>query len=491
MTRSISKSRFLSGTQCHKKLWLEVHQPELGAEPGEALQANFNTGHRVGALARTRYQGGILAQKDHRHSAQALSPRKMLLDRPEVPAIFEGAFSGSRVFARADILARVSLDQWQMIEVKSAGTVKDVHDLDLAIQLFAARTGGIDVVACGLLLVNTEYVYKGGAYDVSGLFRYEDRTKAAEELLPDVEATLAAQLAVLEEPTPPDIPPSPHCMAPYACQFWNYCTSGMPEDWVFYLPRMQEVQYQRLADTGLLRISQVPPGADLLTPTQERVREAIISGRTWISPTLADRLARLGAPPYNYLDFETINPTLPIYEGTRPFEVVPFMFSCLTVDRDGTHVERHYFYDGHDDPRPSIAQALLESVPGDGPIVTYSSYDKRVINTLADNLPEYADDLRALSGRCVDLHRVVAAAYCPPATFGDNSLKTVAPVLAPGIYSGLAVTDGTEAASAYLRFVSGDVVPDEWPEVREQIVEYCKRDTLATAAVHRALLDLV
>ena len=167
------------------------------------------------------------------------------------------------------------------------------------------------------------------------------------------------------------------------------------------------------------------------------------------------------------------------------------MFSCLTVDRNGAQLERHYFHDGTDDPRPSVAQALLESVPNGGPIVTYSSYDKRVINSLADNLPEYADGLMALSGRCVDLLRVVAAAYCHPATFGDNSLKTVAPALVPEIYSGLAVTDGTEAASAYLRFVSGDGVPDEWPELREQIVEYCKRDTLATATVHKALIDVV
>ncbi len=491
MPRSISKSRFLSGVQCHKKLWLETHQPELGEEPDDALQAIFDTGHRVGALARTRYPGGVLVEEDHRHSAQALSTTKVLLGRPDVPAIFEGAFFGSSVFARADILVRVGERQWQMIEVKSAGKAKDVHDLDLAIQLFAARAAGIDVVACGLLLVNTAYVFKRGTYDVSGLFRYEDRTKAAEELLTDIEPILAGQLAVLEQPAAPSIPPSPHCMAPYSCQFWNHCTSRMPEDWVFYLPRMQEAQYQRLADTGLLGISQVPPATDLLTPTQERVREAVTSGRTWTSPSLAERLAGLGAPPYNYLDFETVNPTLPIYEGTRPFEVVPFMFSCLTVDRNGAQLERHYFHDGTDDPRPSVAQALLESVPNGGPIVTYSSYDKRVINSLADNLPEYADGLMALSGRCVDLLRVVAAAYCHPATFGDNSLKTVAPALVPEIYSGLAVTDGTEAASAYLRFVSGDGVPDEWPELREQIVEYCKRDTLATATVHKALIDVV
>lgn len=491
MPRSISKSRFISGTQCHKKLWFETHQPELGEEPGEALQAIFDTGHRVGTLARTRYPGGVLVVEDHRHPAQALSTTKVLLGRAEVPAIFEGAFSGSRVFARADILARVGPSQWQMIEVKSAGSVKDVHDLDLAIQLLAARAAGIDVVSCGLLLVNTEYVHAGGAYDVSGLFKYEDRTRAAKELLPGVEATLAAQLAVLEKPTAPDIQPSPHCTAPYACQFWDHCTSGMPEDWVYHLPRIQEAQYQRLADAGLLSIRQVPQGSSHLTPTQERVREAVASGRTWTSPTLAHQLAGLGSPPYSYLDFETINPTLPVYRGTRPFEVVPFMFSCLTVDGEGTHDERHYLHDGSDDPRPSVAKALLESVPSRGPIVTYSGYDRQVINALADKVPEHAAGLTALSNRCVDLLRVVAAAFCHPATFGDNSLKSVAPALAPGIYAGLAVADGTQAASAYLRFVSGDVRSDEWPALREQIIEYCKRDTLATATVHRALMDLV
>ena len=35
----LSKSKFLSGLQCHKRLYLEVHQPSLATKPDAATQA--------------------------------------------------------------------------------------------------------------------------------------------------------------------------------------------------------------------------------------------------------------------------------------------------------------------------------------------------------------------------------------------------------------------------------------------------------------------
>src|SRR2546425_4416593 len=57
----LSKSRYLSGLQCHKQLWWRVHEPEapeLSPSPGE--QNLFAQGREVGEHARGHVPGGEL-----------------------------------------------------------------------------------------------------------------------------------------------------------------------------------------------------------------------------------------------------------------------------------------------------------------------------------------------------------------------------------------------------------------------------------------------
>jgi hypothetical protein len=55
----ISKSKFVAGVQCLKRLYWQVHEPELAAEPDAAVQAIMQQGHEVGMLARQLFPGGV------------------------------------------------------------------------------------------------------------------------------------------------------------------------------------------------------------------------------------------------------------------------------------------------------------------------------------------------------------------------------------------------------------------------------------------------
>ena len=50
MTRPLSKSKLIAFRQCPKRLWLEVHRPDL-REDSASTQAIFASGHKVGELA--------------------------------------------------------------------------------------------------------------------------------------------------------------------------------------------------------------------------------------------------------------------------------------------------------------------------------------------------------------------------------------------------------------------------------------------------------
>src|SRR5277367_5322405 len=92
----LSKSRFMAGMQCYKRLYFEVHNPELAGVTEESDIATRTVGYEVGGLARERYPGGILIDHDYLHRAEAESATQAALRDLAIPAIYEGAFSFDR-----------------------------------------------------------------------------------------------------------------------------------------------------------------------------------------------------------------------------------------------------------------------------------------------------------------------------------------------------------------------------------------------------------
>ena len=88
MIPRLSKSKYMSGNQCHKRLYLEIRSPELKTEADEQTQAIMDMGTEVGELARKRFPGGVLVAQDRTQIPQALQETADLIRNPSVPAIF-------------------------------------------------------------------------------------------------------------------------------------------------------------------------------------------------------------------------------------------------------------------------------------------------------------------------------------------------------------------------------------------------------------------
>ena len=82
MTTRLSKSRCLSGFQCHKRLYLEIHARELASERDEGTQAVLDTGTRVGELARKRYPGGVLVDVEYFKAEEGIDRTGAILAAP-------------------------------------------------------------------------------------------------------------------------------------------------------------------------------------------------------------------------------------------------------------------------------------------------------------------------------------------------------------------------------------------------------------------------
>src|SRR5688572_11708106 len=123
-TARLSKSKFLSGIQCHKRLYLEVHHPSLATKPDAAMQAMFDMGTEVGELAGVRFLSGVLVTSGFHLIEAALAQTAELMQDLSVPANFEAAFLNGAMLIRINVIERVhAVDEqsvvWRLIEVKS------------------------------------------------------------------------------------------------------------------------------------------------------------------------------------------------------------------------------------------------------------------------------------------------------------------------------------------------------------------------------------
>lgn len=156
----LSKSRYLSGIQCHKRLYLETLQPILLPTASTFQQAVFDRGIEVGKIATRRYSSGVRVEQDQRHHAEAMRTTKEAMDDPSVHAIFEAAFEYKGIRVRVDILERQPRGRWNLIEVKSSTEVKDIHVDDVAVQVYVVEGCGLNLADAGLFYLNKNYTLR-------------------------------------------------------------------------------------------------------------------------------------------------------------------------------------------------------------------------------------------------------------------------------------------------------------------------------------------
>lgn len=484
----LSKSRYLGGLQCDKRLYLETHAPNLATPPDEATRAILDMGTEIGVLARSRFPGGVLVEAGYRQTQLALEQTSSLLADPTVPSIFEAAVLACGVLVRVDILERVSGDSaagstWRLIEVKSSSRKKDLHLQDIALQTYVLQQAGIGLAGSALMHVNTQYALDSAGVDLAQLFTLHDVTEEIAPRLIELPEQLAGMRGILERPEVPIVEPGAHCHAPHECPFWAHCTKDKPARWIFHLPG-QTRTIQGLREQGIETIDGIPQGTKL-----SRVQELVRANEEWCGAKLPHALRQVRYPVH-HLDFETIMPAVPRFHGTRPYQVIPVQWSNHIEYENGTILHQDYLAFGTSDPREELLARLLESLGTEGTICVYSQYERSVLGALADEFPERRADIRAVQKRLWDLFEVIQAHYYHPAFGGSYSIKSVLPAVVPSLsYTDLEIQGGAVAAREYFRmaFEVSDWV--EQARIADALRAYCARDTLAMLELRRSLLQ--
>ena len=312
------------------------------------------------------------------------------------------------------------------MEVKSSTKVKAAHLDDLTIQSYVLEGLGLALVDICLMHVNTQYVFDGRQLDLEQLFGLRSLNETVRPRLPEVPLRLAAMHAMLAEMSAPPIAPDEHCQSPYECPFWAHCTQEKPPRWVYYLPGSSKT-VTLLRELGVETIDDIPDHVTL-TSVQRRVKQ----NREWIGEGLRAALEKVRYPVH-HLDFETFMPAVPKFIKTRPYQVIPTQWSNHIEQSDGTLSHAEYLCRDGRDPREELTVSLLESLGQEGSICVYSSYERSILEQLAEALPSLRRELKNVIARLWDLHVVIRDHYYHPAFDGSYSIKAVLPAVVPSL----------------------------------------------------------
>jgi len=482
--RTFSKSKLMALRQCPKRLWLEVHRPDL-REDSASAEAGFQVGYQVGDIAQRIYDTegrGALIDVQSEGFNRAFERSAELLNTTQ--PIFEAGFSAGGALAFADVMLPAQQDGkqvWRMVEVKSSTRVKDYHRDDVAVQAFVAQTAGVPLASIALAHIDSSWIYPGDE-DYRGLLKENDLTAEAFARTDEVQGWIAEAQRVSAEAVEPVVDTGSHCDSPFECGFYGYCSSDepKPEFPVYWLPRFSSSKAQELANQCVYDLSAVPD--DLLNGKQQRVKNHTLANTVFFDAAgAATDLAPYGFPAY-FLDFETIQFAVPIWKGTRPYQMITFQFSLHTLGASG-QLEQTAFLDlSGNDPSEPFAHALIAACGEQGPVFVYNAgFEKARISELAQRYPHLSEALLAINVRVVDLLPIARERYYHPSQQGSWSIKKVLPAVVPELrYDALdGVQDGGMAMGAFHEGIHPDTSATRKAEIEQQLLAYCELDTYA------------
>ena len=293
---------------------------------------------------------------------------------------------------------------------------------------------------------------------------------------------------VLSQDSAPIASPSRHCYNPYKCEFWDYCTRNTPKFWIMNLSGISNSKFLQLSGTGIEDIADIPDGFPL-SAIQECIKDCVKNNSEYLSPALIRELLDVEYP-IHFLDFETFGSAIPRYANTRPYQTIPFQWSDHQISSRGDLSHSEYLCSTDKDSRVEFIETLLSALGSKGSIFIYTTYEKGVLEQLAEQFPQYKDGIKDIINRFKDLHDIIRRNYYNPAFNGSFSLKSVLPALVPSMkYSNLAIQEGTIASLEYLRMIDSTTPSLEKGEIRKNLLDYCGQDTLGMVKIRDELIN--
>ena len=421
--------------------------------------------------------------------AQEFLRRFVEENHPLAELSFQTVLTDQNYYARLDaVVFHPDRDVTDIYEIKSASSVRKEHLIDAAFQRLVAEAT-LNLGHTYILHINKEY-QRQGEVDLSRLFVIEDVDAETADLRAELLAGREAAWAVTLARSPEGIEA---CFKPKDCPCLGLCHPNLPAHSIYDLPRMRANKLKDLRDAGILAIDQIPAEYPLSDNQQLHVDVMHASQPNIDLKSIRASLEEL-VFPLNFLDYETLNPAVPWYDGYRPYQHMVFQYSLHVFEHPGAEPVHFEFLAVEDeDPAPGLLAHLMANIGDKGSVIVWNrSFEAGRNREMAAMFPDYAGQLEDINNRMYDLMLVFSrGSYVHPDFHGSASIKNVLPVVVPDLsYEGLPIPAGDEAMMAWMRLMREEISPVEKEEICQNLLRYCELDTLAMVEIWQALEQL-
>lgn len=495
----ITKTIFLDLLYCQNNVWLKIHKPELLSHfvTSDFEKHLLEQGNEVESYARNLFPGGIEVVG----SGEEACNETVRLMTAKTPALFQATFIMDDSLAKNDVLVYDSVNNcWNLYEVKGTNSIKENgpdydHIDDLAFQASVLKRAGILIGQYFLVHLNKEYV-RSGELDLQALFLIEDQTEKVLARLPKTEEQMQAAKEYLNSQKEP--------VGGCECLFQGrsrHCTTfahsnpEVPEYSIHDISRigLSKKKLESLVERQIYDLNDIPDDMTLSDIQWNQVRVHKDKKPIINSKEINEELSKLKFPLY-FLDYETFAPAIPIFNGYRPYQRIPFQFSLHILkglSDELTHIE--YLHREKTDPSESVAKLLKEHILPGGTIIAWNkSFEAGVNKEIGLRLSHYQANFEEFNGMLYDLREIFQKQHYVHAGFkGSTSIKRVLPAIAPELhYKSLGIQDGGQASDAWWTMVSSSTSHEESIKIGNDLVAYCGFDTNAMYEIWKHLHNL-
>ncbi len=488
---TLSKSTLIRSIQCSKSLYLYKNNYNLRDKPDTVQQQRFDRGHRVGKLAHQLFPNGKDCSPPNPFSYdESVSATKLLIQQ-QFPVIYEAAFKYNGILVALDMLTYKD-GKWYAHEVKSSFRISNTYLLDAAIQYYIIQKSGLQLADFFIINIDNEYVLNE-TLDVTRYFKSTSVLAEIQERIPFVEKTIEEAIETLSKKTVPDIPIGAHCTKPYPCDYQGYCWSDISKDSIWYLPGISMQEKGLFLEKGIETVHDINDTEEL-NARQKVIIKAFQTNEVHCDKEMLEQFVSVLSYPAYYFDVEAFQPAIPVFNNTKPYERIPFLYSLHYKEKEESALKHISYISpiGKDD-RVHFIEHFLEATKMPGKIYVFNTLlEKGILFRLLQDYPSYKNEILERINRIVDIEIPFKELYYyHPAQQGSFSLKAIGnALLQRNEFNNSEVKDGEEAMAIYNELFYWEN-KHEVEQKLAHLQKYCYTDTLVLYQVVEQLKAIV
>mgnify|MGYP006146400933 FL=1 len=467
----LSKTNFLQYLNCSKSLWLLKHKPEV--YPQQSI-SNYEK-----KLAQEGYQ------------VQKLVEGFLLQDENADKYLFNKVYKTNQgLYAEADIIRKNEDGTVNIYEVKSSSSASNVHLTDATFQTIVLERSGIIVKSIYIVHLNKEYV-RSEALNIGEMMTFSIVTEQVRNIIDETAVKVDCAVTLLEQAEIDET--SCSCLElskSHHCASFDYFNPDIPKPSIYNLPRIHKNKILMFSSEMRFGLNDIDESE--VSGNQLSVLQAAKTKSPVINESILEKFYDQVKYPLYFLDYETFSSAIPMLDGVKPYAHIPFQFSLHVIPSEGSEELQHFEYlaDGADLPIEMI-EKMQDYIGSTGSLVSWhKSFENTRNKEMGVLYPDKSDFLNDISTRMIDLEDIFKKGYVDIAFGGSTSIKKVLPVIVPELsYDNMKVANGTDAMEAFTRMVE---MPDglKRKKLKEDMLEYCKLDTLAMVEIFKKMEQL-